>query len=182
MLKKKSSALIGALLVGGLVAAGAAPASARVLERFTYEASVSEVIDGFCGSELQVAYTSELAGSGIIRTRGDRGLEWFHDRFQLVETFTYDGMTVTAIQPNTLNKDHTIVDNGDGTLSVTVLLTGGSRLIGSDGKLLAKDSGQIRLLLVVDIASNEVLSQELIFGSTGTNDDYCEAMLDHWGV
>lgn len=179
---KKQSALITALLVGGLVAAGAAPASAGVVERYTYAESESGVSDDFCGSGLQVAYTYELNGSGTIRTRGNDGLLWYHDRLRTVETFTYEGMTVTAIQPNTLNKDHSIVDNGDGTISVTVLLTGGSRLIGSDGKLLAKDSGQIRLLLVVDLASDEVLSQELIFGSTGTNDDYCEAMLTHWGV
>lgn len=177
----KPSALIGALLVGGLMAAGAAPASARVVERIPYEESFTDVIDDFCGSGLQVAYTYELTGLGTIRTRGDEVL-WFHDRLRTVQTLTYDGMTVTDIQPNTLVKDQKIADNGDGTLSVTVLLTGGGRLVGSDGKLLATDAGQIRLLLVIDIESDEVISEEVIFGSTGTNDDYCEAILTHWGV
>lgn len=99
-----------------------------------------------------------------------------------MQTFTYDGMTVTDIQPNTLMRDHRIVDNGDGTIDVTVLLAGGARLIGSDDKLLAKDDGQLRLLLLVDLATGEVLSEEVSFGSTGTNDDFCTAVLDHWGV
>ena len=85
-------------------------------------------------------------------------------------------MTVTDIQPNTVVKDHKIVDNGDGTLSITVLYAGGARLVGSDGKILAKGDGQIRMLLIIDIATDEIC-EELIFGSTGTNDDYCEAML-----
>ncbi|MET4097947.1 hypothetical protein ABIB37_000184 [Agrococcus sp. UYP10] len=178
----KTRALLTAVLVGGLIAAGAAPASARVVERFTIEDSGSGVATDFCGAGLEVAYTYDYTGSSTIRTRGDRGPLWYHDRFTLVETFSYDGMTVTAIQPNTLLRDHKIVDNGDGTLSVTALLAGGSRLVGSDGKLLAKDDGQIRLLLVIDIATDEVLSEEVIFGSTGTNDDFCVAMLEHWGV
>ncbi|MGM1028513.1 MAG: hypothetical protein ACQEWM_01430 [Actinomycetota bacterium] len=179
---KKRSALITALLVGGLVAAGAAPASAGVVERYTYEDSFSEVIDDFCGSGLEVAYTYAHTGSATLRTRGDDTQLWYHDRLRIVETFTYDGMTATAIQPNTLIKDQKIVDNGDGTISVTVLVTGGARLVGSDGKLLATDSGQIRLLLTIDVESGETLSEALIFGPTGTNGDYCEALLDHWGV
>lgn len=179
---KKPHALITALVVGGLVAAGAAPASARVVERVTFADSGSAVIDDFCGSGLDVMYTYQESGSGTVRTRGDDDVLWFHDRLRVVQTITYNGMTVTDIQPNTLVKDLKIVDNGDGTFSVTVLLTGGGRLIGSDGKLLAKNSGQLRLLLTIDSETEEVISEEVIFGSTGTNDSYCDAILAHWGV
>lgn len=48
---------------------------------------------------------------------------------------------------------------------------GGGRLVASDGKLLAKGDGQIRVLVVLDIATYEVISEEVIFGSTGTNDN-----------
>ena len=182
---RKSSALVTTLLVAGLVAAGAAPASARIVERYTIDDSGSGVSTDFCESGLQPTFTYEVTGSGTVRTRGDGELLWFHERIRTVQTFTYNGMTVTDIQPNTLAKDYRIVDNGDGTISVTVLLTGGGRLIGSDGKLLAKNSGQIRLLLLIDLDAapgEEVLSEEVIFGSTGTNDDYCDAILAHWGV
>jgi hypothetical protein len=178
----KLSPLLTALLVGGLAAAGAAPASAEVIERYSLDFSTSGVIDDFCGAGLQPSFTYEQTGSGSAKTRGGDGVLWFHEEVRVVQTFTYNGMTVTDIQPNTLGKDLKIVDNGDGTLSITVLLTGEDRLIGSDGKLLAKGDGQVRRLLTIDQASGEVISEELIFGSTGTNDDFCEAILAYWGV
>ena len=48
--------------------------------------------------------------------------------------------------------------------------------------MLAKSDGQVRLLITIDIATDEVIGEEQIFGSTGTNDDYCDAILEHWGV
>ena len=52
---------------------------------------------------------------------------------------------------------------------------------GDDGKLIAKNSGQIRLEIVYDYVNDVEISNELIFGSTGTNDDFCEAVLTDWG-
>lgn len=174
---------LAAVFVGGLVVAGvAAPASAAVVERYSLDYSESGTSTDFCGSGLQPTYTYEQTGSGSIKTRGQEGPLWFHESLRVVQTFTYNSMTVTDTQANTVIKDHKIVDNGDGTLSITVLYAGGGRLVGSDGKLLAKGDGQIRMLLIVDIASDQVISEELIFGSTGTNDDYCSAILAHWGV
>ncbi|MCR8670820.1 hypothetical protein [Agrococcus sp. HG114] len=178
----KTSAACTALLVGALVAAGAAPASAQVVERYSFTESDSGIVEDFCGAGIEAAYTYDVEVSGVIRTRGDSEILWFQEHARQVQTFTYDGMTVTDTQPNSLARDHKIVDNGDGTLTITVLLTGGSRLVGEDGGVLAKNDGQIRLLLLVDAESGEILSEELIFGSTGTNDDYCEATLDYWGL
>ena len=178
----KLNPLVTAVLIGGLAIAGAAPASAEVIERYSLDFSTSGVVDDFCGSGLQPSFTYDQTGSGSVKMRGNDGPLWFHEEVSIVQTFTYNGMTVTDIQPNTLAKDLKIVDNGDGTLSITALFTGGDRLVGSDGKLLAKGDGQIRTLFTIDTASGEVISDELIFGSTGTNDDFCEAILAHWGV
>lgn len=179
---RKFSPLVAALLASGLVIAGATPAGAEVIERYSLDYSTSGVADNFCGSGLQPSFTYDQTGSGSVKLREKGGPLWFHEKLAVVRTFTYDGMTVTDIQPNTVVKDHKIVDNGDGTLSITVLYAGGARLVGSDGKLLAKNDGQIRMLITVDLASGEVTSEELIFGSTGTNDDFCDAILTHWGV
>jgi len=91
------------------------------------------------------------------------------------------GQTATDIQPNTVGKDQSIVDNGDGTVTVIQLLTGGERTYGDAGNLIAKNSGQVRFEIVFDAETGEELSFELIFGSTGTNDDFCEAVLTDWG-
>ena len=40
--------------------------------------------------------------------------------------------------------------------------------------MLAKSDGQIRVLLAIVTATDEVISEEVIFGSTGTNDDFCD--------
>jgi hypothetical protein len=178
----KFSPLVTALLIGVLAVVGAPPASAEVIERYSLDFSTSGVADDFCGSGLQPSFTYDQTGSGAVKMRGSDGPLWFHEEIRVVRTFTYNGMTVTDIQSNTLAKDLKIVDNGDGTLSITVLFTGGGRLVGSDGKILAKGDGQIRTLVTIDLASGEVISDELIFGSTGTNDDFCEAILAHWGV
>lgn len=178
---RKLIPLVTASLVAGLVLAGGAPAGAQVLERYSLDFSTSGFADDFCGSDLEPAFTYAQTGSGSVKLRGPDGPEWFHEKLRIVRTFTYDGMTVTDIQANTVIRDHKIVDNGDGTISITVLYAGGGRLIGGDGKLLAKGDGQIRVLLVIDVEEDEVVSEEVIFGSTGTNDDYCEAILGYWG-
>jgi len=61
------------------------------------------------------------------------------------------------------------------------LLTGGNRTLGNDGHLIAKNSGQVRFEIVYDPATDTELSNELVFGSTGTNDDFCAAILTDWG-
>lgn len=179
---RKLSPLFGALLAAGLVIGVAAPAGAGVVERYSLDYSESGTTTDFCGAGIQPTFTYAQTGSGSVKLRGPDGPLWFHEKLSIVQTFTYDGMTVTDIQPNTLSKDLKIVDNGDGTLSITVLLTGGGRLISEEGKVLAKGDGQIRMLLLIDIEEDEVISEEVIFGSTGTNDDYCAAILDYWGV
>lgn len=179
---RKLSSFIGALLAAGLIIGGSAPAQASVVERYSLDSSSSGTVSDFCGSGLDAAFTYDQTGSGSIKMRGQDGPQWFHEKLRIVQTFTYNGMTVTDIQPNTLSKDLKIVDNGDGTLSITVLLTGGGRLVGDNGKVLAKGDGQVRLLLLIDIEEDVVISEEVVFGSTGTNDDYCAAILDYWGV
>jgi hypothetical protein len=62
-----------------------------------------------------------------------------------------------------------------------VLVTSVERTYGHDGNLIAKDSGQVRFEIVHDYEVDEEISRELIFGSTGTNDDLCEAVLTDWG-
>ena len=91
------------------------------------------------------------------------------------------GQKATDIQPNTVGKDQSITDNGDGTLTIIVLLTGGARTYGDDGSLIASNSGQVRFRDTVDADTFELIDSELVFGSTGTNDDFCEAVLTDWG-
>ena len=60
-------------------------------------------------------------------------------------------------------------------------MTGGNRTLGNDGHLIARNSGQVRFEIVYDSATDTEISNELVFGSTGTNDDFCAAVLTDWG-
>jgi hypothetical protein len=81
-----------------------------------------------------------------------------------------------------IEKDLRVTDNGDGTLTVLILATGNAVLYDEDGKAIARNPGQIRLELLIDHggtpndpSDDEVLSEELVRGSTGRSDDFCEA-------
>jgi hypothetical protein len=48
------------------------------------------------------------------------------------------------------NRDHTIVDNGDGTITITTIATGGLRAYDADGNFVLKDPGQTRFAVDID--------------------------------
>lgn len=178
------TSLTGALLAGSLVLAAGAPASARVVETFRLDFSASGSTDpGFCDVEdLVVDFTYDQTGEARIHERGRDGLLYFHGRTSYVQTLTYDGVTITTTG-RTLEKDLRVTDNGDGTWDVLVLLTGPQTTRGADGRILAKDDGQTRVLLTIDAETGELVGDpEVVFGSTGTNDDFCAAVLGHWGL
>lgn len=179
---KKLGALLASLLVGGLVAAGAPSATAAVVERYSLDYYEEGTATDFCGAGLQPTYVYEQTGTGSIKTRGPNSDYWFHEHLRITQSFTLGDKTVTELSPSLIVKDLKIVHNDNGTQDITILLTGASRLVGDNGKVLAKGDGQIRLLVVYDVATDTVISEEVIFGSTGTNDDYCSAILDYWGI
>ena len=172
--------LVAATAVVSMVAG---PASARIVEREVFHDEFSFTDDNFCGEGLVVDVAGTVDGRFQFNSRGPGSLGFGVDKSTVHQTFTDQatGLSVTDIQPNTINKDLSVVDNGDGTLTAIVLLTGGERTYGHAGKLIASNSGQIRLRIVYDYVNDVEISNEQIFGSTGTNDDFCAAVLTDWG-
>ena len=89
------------------------------------------------------------------------------------------------------SKDHTIVDNGDGTITITVIATGGSRFYDTNGKLVLKDPGQTRFAFDIDYngtpgdPSDDVDvpdSFRIVRESTGNSDlsdhDFCADLVE----
>jgi hypothetical protein len=179
-------------LAVSVVLAGAGPASAQKVESGTFHEEGSFTDDQFCGVEgLVVDGSFSVDGRFLGRLQGRDSIFYGMEHVRDVTTFTRraTGQTATDIQPNTLNKDLRITDNGDGTITIIALLTGGERTYGDEGKLIARNSGQVRFRIVVDDngtlsdpSDDTELSSELIFGSTGTNEDFCAAVLGDWGV
>ena len=167
----------------GLLALVAPPASAGIIEKESFHDEFSGTNENFCDAGIAVDFEATVDGRYQVNSRGPGGPDYFLEKTTVVNVFTApNGMTATDIQPNTIDKDLSLVDDPEaGTLTIVVLLTGGNRTYGNDGKLIAKNSGQVRFEIVYDYVHDVELSHELIFGSTGTNDDFCEAVLTDWG-
>jgi hypothetical protein len=59
-----------------------------------------------------------------------------------------NGKTVTFVT-KAINKDLKVADNGDGTLTLVMLMTGNAVLY-ADGKSIGSDTGQVRIELLID--------------------------------
>jgi hypothetical protein len=78
-----------------------------------------------------------------------------------------------------------VTDNGDGTLTILVMGTGNAVAFDEDGKAIARNPGQIPFELLIDNggtpqdpSDDEFLADlGVVFGSTGRNDDFCEAVV-----
>ena len=84
-----------------------------------------------------------------------------------------------------VEKDHSVIDNGDGTLTIEVLATGAEKWY-ADNRLVLRAPGQVRFEILIDHAGTPTDHTDdefieflgLTKGSTGTNDtegrDFCE--------
>lgn len=178
----RPSHLLAPLLTLGLLVAAAAPASAAPPERFPLDFADSGTSDDFCdaGLAVQPDFTYAQTGTGAVRERN--GQFYFQGHTSIVQTFTLEGSTVTVLSPHLLEKDLSVTDNGDGTWTIIVLFTGPERTLDDQGMILAKNDGQLRQRWIYDSSVDDIVSRETILGSTGTNDDFCAAVLEHWGV
>ena len=89
------------------------------------------------------------------------------------------------------SRDHTIVDNGDGTITITVYASGTSRLYDTNGRFVLKDPGQTRFAFDIDYngtpgdPSDDVEvpdSFRIVRPSTGNSDlsqrDFCADLVE----
>jgi len=180
--------LLAAGIVAGTVAAAlaAAPAFAKPIEHDDFTDGFSETIDDFCGVEgLTIEHDALIEGRILSNTRKPGTAPYFH--LNAVAENVYrnaDGVEVTETV-RIVEKDLKITDNGDGTLTILVLVTGGATVTGPDGKAIARNPGQIRYEVLIAHAgtvtdpSDDVFLEFLgqVKGSTGRSDDFCEAVV-----
>jgi hypothetical protein len=178
---------LGVFLALGATAAVmlAAAAVAGPPFRETIHDEFEFVEENFCDAGLTV----EIAGVVDVRIqaaprRRDR-LVYFLHHVTETDVFTNleNGKSVRAVS-TAIDKDLRVTNNGDGTLTVLILVTGNAVVYGENGKAIARNPGQIRIELLVDHggtpkdpSDDVVLSEELVKGSTGRSDDFCEAVV-----
>ena len=177
--------LLAAGLLAALVLAVPALAEPGRVFKESFHEEVIEEIDAFCETEMVVESHLVVDGTTTIMPRGRDGLIYFANRLSITETLTNvenDKFVVSTV--TLIDKDLRVTDNGDGTLTILILSTGNAVVYNSDGKAIGRNPGQVRFELVVDHggtpsdpSDDTEISFELVKGSTGRTDDFCEAVV-----
>lgn len=148
----RSAVLGAALTLSALTAAAALTAPAASAQSFTHE-HFTDVVDPTpydCeGTPASDSGTVKVVASANVR--GSSPFPYFHEHFNgtVVTTNLDTGGTFTN-RFVISNHDHTITDNGDGTITITSYASGSSKYYDQDGKFVLKDPGQVRVAFDVD--------------------------------
>lgn len=180
------------ILVAGLalVALGTStPATAAPIDKGHFHDVFTNFFD--CDG-TPVREDGDVSGNFLFNLRGSSEFPYYREsvRGTIVWTNLNTGGTFsTSFTAN--GKDQTIVDNGDGTITITVFASGGSRLYDQDGNLVLKDPGEVRFAFDVDYNGTpgdpsddkEIAdSFRLVRDSTGLNDtegrDFCADVVE----
>src|SRR6476620_909019 len=117
-------AFAGTMLASTMLAS--APATARPIDKgHFHDVSTSDVYD--CnGTPAQDSV--DVSGNFVVNQRGSSPVTYYRESVHgtVVTTNLDNGGTFTNVFTAN-SRDHTIVDNGDGTITITEFASGGSR-------------------------------------------------------
>jgi hypothetical protein len=188
-MKARSAVLIiGFTMAAALTAS--TPAGAAPLDKgHFHDVSTGDVYTD-CGFPAQDSF--DVSGNFVFNQRGSSSFPYYRESVHgtVVTTNLATGGTYTNVfTANT--KDQTIVDNGDGTITITDFASGGSRFYDTDGNLVLKDPGEVRFAFDIDYNGTPgnpdddqdvADSFRIVRDSTGLNDtegrDFCADLLE----
>ena len=183
-----------ALLIAGLAITGSAlasaPATAKPIDKGHFHDVFTSDVYNCDGTPAQDS--GNVSGNFVFNQRGSSPFPYYREsvRGTVVTTNLNTGGTYTNVFTAN-SKDQTIVNNGDGTITITVFASGGSRFYDTNGKLVLKDPGQTRFAFDIDYngtpgdPSDDVEvpdSFRVVRGSTGNSDlsdrDFCADLVE----
>lgn len=181
--------MIGLAIAGALVAS--TPATARPLDKGRFHDIFTEF------------FTCESTGTPVqndvdvwvnfnFNQRGSSPFPYYRESVHGTNVFTNLDTGGTFTNVFSVNgKNHVITDNGDGTITILVIATGGSRWYDTDGNFVLNDPGQVRFSFDVDYSGTpsdpeddvEVPdSFQVVRDSTGRNDtvgrEFCADLVE----
>jgi hypothetical protein len=126
----------------------------------------------------------------VFNQRGSSPVPYYRESVHSTVVTTNLGTGGTFTNVFTANtRDHTIVDNG--TITITIFGSGGSRFYNADGNFVLKDPGQVRFAVDIDYngtpgdPSDDVEvpdSFRVVRASTGNSDfsnrDFCADLVE----
>jgi hypothetical protein len=141
-MRGRSVLLIAGLAIAGTMLASTPATAAPIDKGHFHDISTSPVYD--CDGTPAQDH-SDVSGNFVFNQRGSSPFPYFLNtaRGTVVTTNLATGGTFTNVFAVSY-RDHKIVDNGDGTITITIIGTGGSRFYDADGNFVLKDPGQLR--------------------------------------
>jgi len=188
-MRRRSALLIAGLAITG-TALASAPATAKPIEKGHFHDVFTSDVYNCDGTPAQDS--GNVSGNFVFNQRGSSPFPYYREsvRGTVVTTNLDTGGTFTNVFTAN-SKDQTIVNNGDGTITITVFASGGSRFYDTNGKLVLRDPGEVRFAFDVDYngtpgdPSDDVEipdSFRLVRGSTGNSDlsdrDFCADLVE----
>jgi len=145
--------MAGAVFTAGILAVASevasTPATAQPIDKgHFHDVFKSDVYD--CeGTPAQDSV--DVSGNFVFNQRGSSPFPYYRESVHgtVVTTNLNNGGTFTNIF-SVSTRDHTIVDNGDGTITITDFASGGSRFYDTHGNFVLKDPGQVRYAVDID--------------------------------
>ncbi len=146
-MSRRSVIITGLAIAGTLLAS--APATAQPIDKGHFHDVLTSDVYDCDGTPAQDAV--DVSGNFVFNQRGSSAFPYYRESVHgsVVTTNLDTGGTYTNIFTSN-SRDHVITDNGDGTITITEFSSGGSRFYDTDGKLVLKDPGQVRLAFDID--------------------------------
>jgi len=147
-MRRRSALLIAGLAITG-TALASAPATAKPIEKGHFHDVFTSDVYNCDGTPAQDS--GNVSGNFLFNQRGSSPFPYYRESVHgtVVTTNLDTGGTYTNVfTANT--RDHTIVDNGDGTITITSFASGSSRFYDTDGNFVLKDPGQVRFAVDID--------------------------------
>ena len=132
----------------GAVVAGT-PASAQPIDKgHFHDVFTGDVYD--CDG-IPAQDSGDISGNFVFNQRGSSPFPYYRESLHgtVMTTNLETGGTFTNIFTAN-SRDHSIVDNGDGTITITVFASGGSRRYDANGNLVLRETGQLRFAVDID--------------------------------
>lgn len=168
------------------VALAVSQASAGQIFQETFHNEGSIQLQNFCGvADLNVLDTFSLDVTIGAVSQGPDELPHFReqDRQNVVWTNQANGEAVSSVLTSN-GRDLKVADNGDGTMTVLMQLTGSTTLY-ADGKAIGKDTGLVRFEILIDHGGTPtdpsddsfITDLGVVKDPTGQNDDFCATVV-----
>ncbi len=188
-MRGRSAVLIIAFAIAATLTATTQASAVPLDKGHFHDVSTGDVYTD-CGFPAQDSF--DVSGNFVFNQRGSSPFPYYRESVHgtVVTTNLTNGGTYTNVfTANT--KDQTIVDNGDGTITITDFASGGSRFYDTNGNLVLKDPGEVRFAFDIDYngtPGNPDDDQDvpdsfrIVRDSTGLNDtegrDFCADLLE----